>query len=84
MTSKNLNSATLPGRTPSVSASPRQEQTTLLDILVSIVLSLIYRRERPPDVPAHLRADLGLDVVYEPKTWFDLDQRIRSKRPDHE
>jgi hypothetical protein len=84
MTSENLNSAALTGRTPSVTASTRLEQTSLLEGLLSIVLSLIYRRERPPDIPPHLRADLGLDIQYEPQTWFDLDQRIRTRRPDHE
>ena len=88
MNTDQLNTALLHSRTPTIASTRRVEAPTRAEMLLAALLSLWPRRSHPPNVPDHLRADLGLGPEYRPQSWYEIEldalRRQKRKRPDHE
>lgn len=57
--------------------------------IVAILLAWWVASKRPPDVPEHLRADLGLPPSHDPAGWWDHlpppgIPHVPRRRADHE
>jgi hypothetical protein len=72
-------------RVPSIASSRSGVGRVIVDLALAAIISLWPRRSHPPNVPEHLRADLGLPPNYEARTFHDVTLRSTlRRRVDHE